>query len=218
MPFLNRKGRSLAALLATVCLSPLGAQAQHIAHSTLPQVGVGSPSTTVEVAPGTRVQTIILGTVNHNRAKAVDEVKNLPAEEGSSLASVLAALPTALSNGSLASFIADWYGTRYRYGGTSRTGIDCSAFVQKLYENVFGISLVRTAIQQAQNSCELCTNDDLREGDLVFFKTQGNRISHVGVYLMNKFFVHSASSKGVMISSLDDKYWKPRYAGAGRVL
>lgn len=218
MPFLNRKGRVIAALLAIVCLSPLGSQAQHVAHSARPQIGVGSLGTTVEVAPSTRAQTIVLGTINHNRAKAGADTKNLPAIEGSGLASILATLPAALSNGNLASFIADWYGTRYRYGGTSRTGIDCSAFVQKLYESVFGISLVRTAIQQAQNSCELCTNDDLREGDLVFFKTQGNRISHVGVYLMNKFFVHSASSKGVMISNLDDKYWKPRYAGAGRVL
>jgi cell wall-associated NlpC family hydrolase len=218
MPILNRKVRSMAALLATICLSHFGAQAQKIAHSSSPHNGAGQSGTTVEVAPGTRVTTIVLGTVNHNRAKATADNKVLPTVESSSLAGVLASLPSTLSNGNLASFIADWYGTRYRYGGTGRSGIDCSAFVQKLYENVFGVSLVRTAIQQAQNACALCTNDDLREGDLVFFKTQGSRISHVGVFLWNKFFVHSASSKGVMISSLDDKYWKPRYAGAGRVL
>lgn len=218
MPFLNRKSRYLAALLATICLSHFGAQAQKIAHSSTPQAGAGLPATTVEVAPGTRVTTIVLGTVNHNRAKPIAPAQNFPQEEGSSLVSLLASLPGKVNNGQLAAFIAEWYGTRYRYGGTGRAGIDCSAFVQKLYENVFGIALVRTAIQQAQNSCTLCTDDDLREGDLVFFKTQGNRISHVGVFLWNKFFVHSASSKGVMISSLDDKYWKPRYAGAGRVL
>ncbi len=218
MPFLNRKGCVIAALLATVCLTPLGVQAQKIAYATVPQVGVDLPSNTVEVAPGTRVQTFVLSITNHNRASATNVPQYVPSGEVSGLASVLASLPTLLTNGSMASFITEWYGTRYRYGGTTKTGIDCSAFVQKLYERVFGISLVRTAIEQAQNSCSLCANDDLREGDLVFFKTQGSRISHVGVYLMNKFFVHSASSKGVMISSLDDKYWKPRYAGAGRVL
>ena len=218
MPFLNRNGRNFAALLATVCLSHFGAQAQKIAHSSVPHTGAGHQATTVEVGPGTRVTTIVLGTSDHNRAKATPVADQPQREEVSSLGSVLASLPATLSNSNLASFIAEWYGTRYTYGGTSKRGIDCSAFVQKLYENVFGIALVRTAIQQAQASCKLCTDDDLREGDLVFFKTQGSRISHVGVYLWNKFFVHSASSRGVMISSLDDKYWKPRYAGAGRVL
>jgi lipoprotein Spr len=218
MPILNRKVRSMAALLATTCLSHFGAQAQKIANSATPHPGAGQSTTTVEVAPGTRVTTILLGTVNHNRATEAVETKNASSFDASSVVSILASLPSRLSNGNLASFIADWYGTRYRYGGTGKSGIDCSAFVQKLYENVFGVSLVRTAIQQAQNACALCTNDDLREGDLVFFKTQGSRISHVGVFLWNKFFVHSATSKGVMISSLDDKYWKPRYAGAGRVL
>jgi lipoprotein Spr len=59
--------------------------------------------------------------------------------------------------------------------------------------------------------------DSLKEGDLVFFKTRGRSISHVGIYLMNNFFVHASSSQGVIISSLNDEYWSRKYAGAGKV-
>jgi len=164
---------------------------------------------------------IVLPAGTEYRAKA--EAKSaaglaLTSVASQSVAAALSILPGQLTNAALAKFITDWYGTRYRFGGTNKSGIDCSAFVQKLYDHVFGVSLVRTAIEQARTSCSLCTTDELKEGDLVFFKTRGSQISHVGVYLMNRFFVHSASSKGVMISSLDDKYWKGRFAGAGRVL
>jgi lipoprotein Spr len=59
--------------------------------------------------------------------------------------------------------------------------------------------------------------EELKEGDVVFFNIRTKRISHVGIYLMNDFFVHSSSSQGVMISKLTDAYWKKYYAGAGRV-
>jgi lipoprotein Spr len=60
--------------------------------------------------------------------------------------------------------------------------------------------------------------EQCKEGDLVFFNIKGSRISHVGIYLMNNFFVHASSSQGIMISSLEDKYWSKYYACAGRVL
>lgn len=121
-----------------------------------------------------------------------------------------------LTNYNLYQFIDDWYGVSYRRGGCDKDGIDCSAFAQKLYEEVFGINLVRTSIEQF-NSCRLKTDiDDLEEGDLVFFRINGKRISHVGVYLMNNYFVH-ASSNGVMISSLAESYWQRCFAGGGSV-
>ncbi len=130
-------------------------------------------------------------------------------------ASLLGIVPEAIANFSLYRFIDEWYGVRYRLGGDDKQGIDCSAFAQKLYENVFCTNLVRTAMEQFK-SCRLVKSiDSLKEGDLVFFQTRGKRVSHVGIYLTNHFFVHASSSKGVMISSLEETYWSRLYAGAG---
>lgn len=129
----------------------------------------------------------------------------------------LGVLPVFITNLSMYKFIEDWYGTRYRLGGSTKAGIDCSAFVQQLFENVYDLSVVRTAFDQF-NNCWLETDyDKMREGDLVFFRTRGKNISHVGVYLMNRFFVHASSSHGVTVSSLDEEYWARRFAGAGRI-
>jgi lipoprotein Spr len=119
-----------------------------------------------------------------------------------------------LTNVSLYKAIDEWYGTRYRYGGTTHRGIDCSAFMQVLGEYAFGWMLPRTARAQYAYSQKI-SKDELKEGDLVFFNTTGG-ISHVGMYLQNGKFVHSSSSHGVSISSLDDQYWKARFIGARR--
>jgi lipoprotein Spr len=121
----------------------------------------------------------------------------------------------AMSNLPLLNYMNDWYGTPYRYGGESRHGIDCSAFVAGLLATVFGQSIPRTAREQYDNS-ERIEKEELSEGDLVFFNTRGG-ISHVGVYLLNNKFVHASTSNGVMISDLDDSYFESRYVGAGRV-
>lgn len=122
-----------------------------------------------------------------------------------------------IDNINLYSFIDQWYGTKYLWGGTTKEGVDCSALVQNMFREVFRKDIVRTSIMQYGMSIELPTKDSLKEGDLVFFKTRGNFISHVGVYLKNNFFVHSCSSKGVTISSLDENYWTKVYAAAGRI-
>lgn len=133
-------------------------------------------------------------------------------------ASLLGIVPTAITNYSLYNFIDEWYGTRYRLGGTDKSGIDCSAFAQQLYEQVFCTNLVRTAMEQFK-SCKLVFDkDELKEGDLVFFKIRSKRISHVGIYLANNFFVHASASQGVMISSLTEGYWQRFFAGAGKIL
>jgi len=115
----------------------------------------------------------------------------------------------------LFSIIDNWYGTPYRYGGTSKSGIDCSAFVQTLYADVFGVSLPRTAREQYKGA-ERVSKDEIQKGDLIFFNTTGG-VSHVGYYLQNNKFVHAASSGGVMISDLDDDYWARRFVGVGRI-
>lgn len=126
-------------------------------------------------------------------------------------------MPNQISNVMIYRFIDDWYGVRYRMGGTTKAGIDCSAFVQQLYKYAFSQELMRTASMQFQSTEFIRNKEDLKEGDLVFFKIGTSRISHVGVYLNNNYFVHSASSKGVSIANLNGEYWSRYFVGGGRV-
>jgi hypothetical protein len=120
----------------------------------------------------------------------------------------------SLKNLSLFGFIDEWFGTRYRLGGTTKRGIDCSALTSALLLAVYGFTIPRTARQQYDAS-EHIEKEELKEGDLVFFKIHRG-ISHVGVYLENNFFVH-ASTHGVTVSSLDDSYYAKRFVCGGRV-
>lgn len=119
-----------------------------------------------------------------------------------------------IKNLNLFKVIDEWLGTHYRYGGTSKSGIDCSAFMQVLFTALYGISLPRTARDQF-NFTRRVSRTELREGDLVFFNTRGG-VSHVGMYLANNKFVH-ASVSGVTISSLFDDYYARRLIGVGRL-
>ncbi|ATL49019.1 glycoside hydrolase [Chitinophaga caeni] len=119
-------------------------------------------------------------------------------------------------NEKLFGFIDDWYGTPYRFGGNSKQGIDCSNFVNTMMASVFNLSLIGNSVQLYAKSARV-QKKNLKPGDLVFFKIHHRRISHVGVYLRNDRFVHASSSSGVMISDLNETYWKRYYAGAGRI-
>ncbi len=123
-----------------------------------------------------------------------------------------------ITNYPLYQFIDDWYGTRYRWGGADNNGIDCSAFSQKLYDEVFGMELPRTSRQQHRTCIRIKEIDEANEGDLIFFRIHRILVSHVGVYLANGYFVHASRSKGVVISNLNNKYWSRRYAGCGRMI
>ncbi|GAO44346.1 C40 family peptidase [Flavihumibacter petaseus] len=119
-----------------------------------------------------------------------------------------------LNNIVLLQYIDDWYGTKYRYGGSTRQGIDCSAFVNQLSSAVFGKTLPRTSREQFDQSQKIPL-EYLQTGDLVFFNTRGG-VSHVGVYLLHNKFVHASTSSGVVISDLNEEYYKRRLVGAGR--
>jgi lipoprotein Spr len=111
--------------------------------------------------------------------------------------------------------VDEWYGTRYRMGGMSKSGIDCSAFVQAVYLSAFAVSVPRTAREQYRYA-RIISATELKEGDLVFFNTTGG-VSHVGIYLRNNKFIHASSSKGVTVSDLFEPYYLRRYIGAGRI-
>jgi cell wall-associated NlpC family hydrolase len=110
--------------------------------------------------------------------------------------------------------IDDWYGVPYKLGGTTKQGIDCSAFVQTIFISAFGFTLPRTARDQ-YNSTRRISQTQLQEGDLLFFNTHGG-VSHVGIYLQNNKFVH-ASVSGVMISDMFDPYYVKHLVAAGRI-
>lgn len=109
-----------------------------------------------------------------------------------------------------------WQGTPYRLGGETRKGIDCSALVQNIYQNSFNLPLPRVAQSQAAEGLPVHKNA-LQVGDLLFFKTSW-RVLHVGIYMGDKRFFHASTSNGVMISSLDNIYWKSKYWKAQRII
>jgi len=115
-------------------------------------------------------------------------------------------------------FIDSWMGTPYMFGGSTKDGVDCSSFTSTLMQQIFKLSIPRTAKEQYE-SCVRVHKNDLKEGDLVFFNTMGKRhgISHVGVYIGNNYFVHSSTSSGVMISNLDEDYYTTRFVSGGRL-
>jgi len=120
-----------------------------------------------------------------------------------------------LSNKKLVEYIHQWWAVPYRIGGSTMNGIDCSNFVKGLTNYTYGLELPRTSREQAAYCKEIQT-EELKEGDLVFFNT-GRGISHVGMYMANNKFVHASTSMGVVISSLDEPYWKRRYVKSGRL-
>ncbi|WP_394245068.1 NlpC/P60 family protein [Vibrio astriarenae] len=102
-----------------------------------------------------------------------------------------------------------WQGVPYVLGGNTKQGIDCSAFVQVAYSTVHGKHLPRTTSEQSQVGKKV-TYSKAREGDLVFFKT-GYKTRHVGIYLGGNQFLHASTSRGVIISRLDNPYWADKF-------
>lgn len=121
----------------------------------------------------------------------------------------------SLGNNALYQFVEEWWATRYRYGGKTKEGIDCSAYAGTLLSSIYGISAPRTARDQ-YSVCTKLAREELVEGDLVFFNTRGG-VSHVGVYLGNGYFTHASVGNGVTISHLDEKYYSRKFIGGGRL-
>ena len=145
--------------------------------------------------------------------KAPDEQESLAKDY---LSQIMGVALSATSNMKLFHFVYDWIGTPYRFGGSSKKGIDCSAFTKELYSEVFNLDIKRNS-RDIFSMVSPVSKDELKEGDLVFFKIHSHRISHIGIYLGNNRFAH-ASSKGVAISSLDDAYYSRYFYKGGRLL
>ena len=109
-----------------------------------------------------------------------------------------------------------WAGTPYRIGGTTDRGIDCSALVRNVFRETFDVELPRSTQDQVHEGRPI-DRQELQAGDLVFFRPPG-RYNHVGIYVGNGYFLHASTSKGVIISSLDNSYWQRYYWQSRRAL
>lgn len=111
-----------------------------------------------------------------------------------------------------------WLGTKYKYGGETKKGTDCSGMVMKVYLSVTGLKLPRDSRSQ-RSHCEYIKRHELMPGDLVFFasKAGGARVGHVGIYSGAGRFIHASTSRGVIESRLEENYYSRHFHSAGRV-
>lgn len=112
-----------------------------------------------------------------------------------------------------------WLGTPYAYAEhTCGEGTDCSGMVMEVFLEVYGIKVHRNSAKMLEENCRIIDLDDLKEGDLVFFCTNGDeRVSHVGIYLKDNKFVHASSSRGVAVDDLRQNYYATHFHAAARV-
>lgn len=110
-----------------------------------------------------------------------------------------------------------WKGTRYRLGGTTKKGVDCSGFTQVTYRDLFGINLPRMTVDQAKVGRKV-SRKELKAGDLVFFNTgRGPNGKHVGIFVKGDQFLHASTKGGVIYSSLNSPYWSKAFWQARRL-
>ncbi len=122
-----------------------------------------------------------------------------------------------IKNGRLYNFIELWTGVPYKFGGLDKDGVDCSGLAQLLEQQVYGINIPRITYQQAA-VIKRKYEDELQEGDLVFFDFDGKQFSHVGIYLQNGYIVHASSTKGVMVVKLRSPSMYKYFSRAGSVI
>lgn len=148
------------------------------------------------------------------REASPDDPENLAKEYFSQIMGIAV---NATANTKLYQFVYDWIGTPYRLGGKTKKGIDCSKFAYELYEKVFNTSIGYNS-RNIYTQVNPVLKKDLKPGDLVFFKIRSRSITHVGVYIGDHKFAHASTSRGVMISNLDEAYWQRYYFNGGRML
>lgn len=113
---------------------------------------------------------------------------------------------------------AEWLGTPYRLNGNSKRGVDCSGLTSHLYKKVYHKQLQRNSDDQRTRDCRKVSKNNLREGDLVFFHNgrQKRTASHVGIYLKDNRFIHASTRRGVIVSHLNEPYYRKHWLSGGR--
>lgn len=151
-----------------------------------------------------------------NKTKETNKLEDPDNLASQYFSQVMGVAVDATSNLKLYKFIYEWIGTPYRFGGNTKNGIDCSAFAKTIYQKVFNTTILRNS-RDIFSMVDPLGKDELKEGDLVFFKIKSRSISHVGVYLGDNRFAHS-SSGGVKISNLNEPYYSRYFYKGGRIL
>lgn len=223
MPWSLRRAASLLAVAALAGVSAPPADAQ--ADAGIPTVSAAPAQDATETTaprrrPVPRTARTSARTQPAPRSEARRDTISVPVRPASTRgsaesAATSAALRTARLDRSLRTDAPNWLGIPYRWGGTTRRGIDCSAFVQQFVRQNLGVELPRTTASQQYEGVPI-DQDELRAGDLVFFRRRGVR--HVGVYLSEGDFIHASSSRGVTVSSLSSDYWTRYYWMSRRIL
>lgn len=131
-------------------------------------------------------------------------------------ADLLGVTAADLNNEKLYKLIDEWWHVPYKYAGNGKNGIDCSGFSCMVLKTIYNKEIIRGSAEMYKKT-DRVKKEDLREGDLVFFRIRHGHISHVGVYLMNNMFVHASVKYGVTISSLEDPYYKKVFSSGGRL-
>jgi lipoprotein Spr len=119
------------------------------------------------------------------------------------------------ANQKLITTIYDWMGVPYKYGGNDKKGVDCSGFINIIYPIVYNTKVPRVTVL-LEKEAEPVKRHALKEGDLVFFKINTKNVGHAGIYLFDDYFVHASTSRGVIISKLEEIYWNKYFVGGGR--
>lgn len=185
----------------------------------------------IDVAPGKKVTTSHSTKSKKKQKESEQEVIQIDPDVALQLSKVesmdnlqfkyaiiLDATVERLTNVDLLNFMDKWWGTKYCLGGSTETCIDCSAFTKIAMNELFKTDLPRTA-QEQYNIADKVEQEELEEGDLIFFQTTRNRdITHVGIYLMNNKFLHASTSNGVTVSDMNETYWRQHYRGCGRII
>lgn len=140
---------------------------------------------------------------------------NVTYSPGTSVISSQSPAGSISARDALKAFYDSWQGVPYRYGGMSRSAIDCSGLALLAYRELYGLQLPRTVAEQARRGTKVSGNS-FQPGDLVFFKT-GVFQRHVGIFLEKSQFIHASTSRGVMISRLDEPYWDKNFWKATRI-
>ncbi len=199
------KGLALSFIAAISFLSTEVATAQNIVR-TVQNKNISATKTKAEIS----IEEI------NKRLNAVDDV----VEKSSSKRDISSGMSYFMEQ--LLNVAGDYKGTRYLWGGMSRSGMDCSGFVKTAFSQ-FDVDLPRTSREMAQVG-KVIKKEDAKAGDLIFFKNGGSRvINHVGIVIESTNdgevkFIHSSSSKGVTVSSTREAYYSKSYSQINRVL
>jgi len=157
---------------------------------------------------------IVLGIFSCSSTRHLEDKRNKEVYE------VLGLTKDRKDNVALYREAASWLRTPHVDGGTSRKGTDCSFLVYSIYKTVYNKVMERNSSAMLKKNCERISLNMIQEGDLVFFNT-GNKsnsnVNHVGIYLKNNMFIHSSTSKGVIVSSLVENYYRNHWICGGRV-